>query len=32
MSIEELESKMKKIYEENKVLVEGTYTVLNEEE
>ena len=27
LSIEELESKMKKIYEDNKVLVEGEYTV-----
>jgi len=32
MSIEELESKMKKIYEENKVLVEGDYQVLDGEE
>ena len=32
MSIEELESKMKKIYEENKVLVEGEYTVLNKDD
>ena len=30
MSLEELESKMKKIYEENKVLVEGDYQVLDE--
>ena len=27
LSIEELESKMKKIYEDNKVLIEGEYTV-----
>ena len=32
MSIEELESKMKKIYEENKVVVEGDYQVLDGEE
>ena len=32
MSLEELESKMKKIYEENKVLVEGDYQVLDEKE
>jgi phage terminase small subunit len=31
LSIEELESKMKKIYEDNKVLVEGEYTVGKEE-
>ncbi len=32
MSIEELESKMQKIYEEHKVLVEGDYQVLDDEE
>jgi phage terminase small subunit len=32
MSLEELESKMKKIYEENKVLVEGDYQVLDGKE
>jgi hypothetical protein len=32
MSLEELENKMKKIYEENKVLVEGDYQVLDEKE
>tara|TARA_Y100000813_G_scaffold710_1_gene546 strand:+ start:989 stop:1462 length:474 start_codon:yes stop_codon:yes gene_type:complete len=31
LSIEELESKMKKIYEDNKVLIEGEYTVGTEE-
>ena len=31
LSIEELESKMKKIYEDNKVLIEGEYTVGKEE-
>jgi len=27
LSLEELESKMKKIYDDNKVLIEGEYTV-----
>jgi hypothetical protein len=27
LSIEDLEAKMKKIYEDNKVLIEGEYTV-----
>jgi hypothetical protein len=31
LSIEDLEAKMKKIYEENKVLIEGEYTVGKEE-
>ena len=29
LSIEELEAKMKKIYEDNKVLVEGEYKVID---
>jgi hypothetical protein len=28
MSIEDLEAKMKKIYQENEVLIKGDYTVL----
>jgi hypothetical protein len=31
LSIEDLEAKMKKIYEDNKVLIEGEYTVGKEE-
>ena len=31
LSLEELESKMKRIYEDNKVLIEGEYTVGKEE-
>jgi hypothetical protein len=30
LSIEDLEAKMKKIYDENKVLIEGEYTVVKE--
>jgi hypothetical protein len=31
MSIEELEAKMKRIYDENKTLIEGEYTLGKEE-
>jgi hypothetical protein len=31
MSIEDLEAKMKKIYQENEVLIKGDYTLVDEE-
>jgi len=30
MSIEDLEAKMKKIYQENEVLIKGDYTLIDE--